>query len=168
LKRLAYANDTRLYLISMKYALALSSGTIIMTGELVRLSHNDDELVTVLAHELGHVVHRHALRRVFQSSAMALIGTLLTGDVSGPASIVVALPTMLVELQYSQSYEREADAYSLAYLKQHHIDPRHFRDIMLRLEKASGGNGKIPSFFSTHPATEERVKLFEQLDQGAK
>jgi predicted Zn-dependent protease len=101
---------------------------------------------------------------VFQSSAVALIGTLLTGDVSGPATIVVALPTILVELQYSQAFERDADAYSLAYLRRHNIDPRHFKHIMLRLEKSAGGDGDVPSFFSTHPATKERVKLFEQLD----
>ena len=148
-------------------ALALASGSIVITDELVKLSRNDDELVAVLAHEIGHVVHRHALRRVFQSSAVALAGTLLTGDVSGPATIVVALPTILVEMQYSQTFERDADAYSLAYLRRHHIDPRHFKHIMLRLEKAAGGDGKTPSFFSTHPATEERVKLFEQLNQDA-
>lgn len=146
-------------------AFALASGAIVMTDELVKLAKHDDELVSVLAHEIGHVVHRHSLRRVFQSSVVALIGTLLTGDVSGPATIVVALPTILVELQYSQAFEREADAYSLAWMKHHGLNPAHFKHIMLRLEKThGGGDEKIPSFFSTHPATEERVKLFETLN----
>jgi len=144
-------------------ALALPSGSVVMTDELVKLAGHDDELVAVLAHEIGHVVHRHALRRLFQSSAVALIGTLLTGDVSGPATIVVALPTILVEMQYSQAFERDADAYALDWLRRHRIDPSHFKHIMLRLEKETGG-GDLPSFFSTHPATQERVKLFERLD----
>jgi Zn-dependent protease with chaperone function len=145
-------------------ALALASGSIVMTDELVRLAKHDDELVAVLAHEVGHVVHRHALRRVFQSSAVALIGVMLTGDVSGPAAIVAALPTILVELQYSQAFEREADDYSLNWLRAHGVDPAHFKHIMLRLEKEHGGDDETPSFFSTHPATQERVKLFDTLN----
>ena len=146
-------------------AFALASGSIVMTDALVKLAKNDDELVSVLAHEIGHVVYRHSLRRVFQSSAVALIGTLLTGDVSGPATIVVALPTILVEAQYSQAFEREADGYSLQWMRAHHVDPVNFKHIMLRLEKEHGGEDNAPpSFFSSHPATKERVKLFESLD----
>lgn len=146
-------------------AFALASGAIVMTDELVKLARHDDELVAVLAHEIGHVVHRHSLRRVFQSSSVALLGTLLTGDVSGPAAIVVALPTILVELQYSQAFEREADDYSLNWLRAHGVDPAHFKHIMLRLEKEhGGGEEEASSFFSTHPATQERVKLFETLN----
>lgn len=147
-------------------AFALASGSIVMTDELVKLAQHDEELVAILAHEIGHVVHRHSLRRVFQSSVVALIGVMLTGDVSGPATIVAALPTILVELQYSQAFEREADDYSLHWLRQHGVDPAHFKHIMLRLEKEHGGDGDTPSFFSTHPATEERVRLFENLNAG--
>ena len=147
-------------------AFALASGAIVMTDELVKLAQHDDEIVSVLAHEIGHVVHRHSLRRVFQSSSVALIGTLLTGDISGQAAIVVALPTILVELNYSQAFEREADAYSLRWMQGHRLDPVHFKHIMLRMEKEHGGGegDETSSFFSTHPATRERVKLFETLN----
>jgi len=146
-------------------ALALASGTIVMTDEMVQAAKNDEELVSVLAHEIGHVVHRHSLRRAFQSSVIALLGVMLTGDVSSVAQIVAALPVILVEAQYSQNLESEADAYSLAYMQQHGIDPIHFKNLMLRLEKKHEEHGKIPSFFATHPETKERVKLFERLGQ---
>ncbi len=146
-------------------ALALASGTIVMTDEMVQAAKNDEELVSVLAHEIGHVVHRHSLRRAFQSSVVALLGLMFTGDVASVAQIVAVLPVILVEAQYSQNFEREADAYSLAYMQQHGIDPVHFKNLMLRLEKKHGDQGKIPSFFASHPETEERVKLFERLGQ---
>lgn len=146
-------------------ALALASGTIVMTDEMVQAAKNDEELVSVLAHEIGHVVHRHSLRRTFQSSVVALLGVMLTGDVASVAQIVAALPVILVEAQYSQTLESEADAYSLAYMQQHGIDPIHFKNLMLRLEKKHEGQGKIPSFFASHPETKERVKLFERLGQ---
>lgn len=146
-------------------ALALASGTIIMTDEMVRAAKNDEEIVSVLAHEIGHVVHRHSLRRAFQSSVVALLGIMLTGDVSSVAQIVAALPVILVEAQYSKNLESEADAYSLAYMQQHRIDPINFKNLMLRLEGKRSGSGKIPSFFASHPETSERVKLFERLGQ---
>lgn len=146
-------------------ALALASGTIVMTDEMVRAAKNDEELVSVLAHELGHVVNRHSLRRAFQSSVIALLGVMLTGDVSSVAQIVAALPVILVEAQYSQNLESEADAYSLAYMQRHGINPVHFKNLMLRLEGKRSGESKIQSFFATHPETKERVKLFEELGQ---
>ena len=146
-------------------ALALASGTIVMTDEMVQAAQNDEELVSVLAHEIGHVVYRHGLRRAFQSSVVALFGVMLTGDVSSAAQIVAVLPVILVEAQYSQNLESEADAYSLAYMQENKIDPIHFKNLMLRLEKKHGEPGKIPSFFATHPETKERVKLFERLGQ---
>lgn len=146
-------------------ALALASGTIVMTDEMVQTANNDEELASVLAHEIGHVANRHSLRRAFQSSVVALLGVMLTGDVSSVAQIVAALPVILVEAQYSQNLESEADAYSLAYMQQHGIDPIHFKNLMLRLEKKHEAHGKIPSFFATHPETKERVKLFSRLGQ---
>ena len=48
-------------------AFALPSGIIVMTDELVRLARNDQEVLGVLAHELGHVRHRHVMRRLLRS-----------------------------------------------------------------------------------------------------
>ena len=54
-------------------AFALPDGTIVVTDALVHLAENDEELLAVLAHEIGHVVHHHALRSVMQNSAVALL-----------------------------------------------------------------------------------------------
>lgn len=142
-------------------AFALPSGTIVMTDEMVKIAKHDHELIAVLAHEIAHVRERHALRRLFQSSAMLLIVTTLTGDVSSTAGIVAALPTILIEASYSQAFEREADAYALNYLRQSGIDPVHFKNLMTRIESKYKGQKTVPTFFSTHPATRERVRLFE-------
>jgi hypothetical protein len=49
-------------------AFALPGGTLVFTDEMVRLARHYDELVAVLAHEIGHVKERHAMRRMVQSS----------------------------------------------------------------------------------------------------
>ncbi len=139
-------------------ALALPSGLVIMTDELVKLAQDDDELVAVMAHEVGHIVHRHGLRQVIQHSALGLVMSYLTGDVS---SIVAMLPLVLVQQGYSRDFEREADAYALNYLLAEGLSPRHFVHIMQRLEEKAGRETNAFShYLSTHPPTSERVQPF--------
>ena len=140
-------------------ALALPSGVVVLTDELVALSRVDDELVAVLAHELGHVKGRHALRRLLQSSLVAGLAILVTGDVASAASLIAAVPTALAEAGYSRELEREADAYALATFDRHQIDRRHFARILERL--AAQPRSELPGFLATHPATEERVRALE-------
>jgi Zn-dependent protease with chaperone function len=142
-------------------ALALPSGIIVMTDELVRLSRHRNELVAVLAHELGHVIHRHALRRLLQDSATVLIIAAITGDATSITSLSATVPTVLVGTKYSRDFEREADKFALAYLQENDISPRYFADILLRLEQGRSGDRDIPDFLSSHPATRERIKAFQ-------
>ena len=50
-------------------AFALPGGTIIFTDEMIMLSEHDDELLAVLIHEIGHVVHRNGMRTIIQDSS---------------------------------------------------------------------------------------------------
>lgn len=148
-------------------AFALPSGTVVMTDELIRLAENDEELAAILAHELGHVVLRHSLRQILHNSVLTLFVTYATGDVSSAA---VALPMLLVQLGYSRKFERDADRYAYEYLLNHSIEPEHFASILTRIDQEhqlrseqaeqKGKSVKIFEYLSTHPDTEERVKLF--------
>lgn len=148
-------------------ALALPSGTVVLTDELVKLAQDEREVLAVLAHEVGHVVHRHALRRIIQDSIVSLLLFGLTGEVSSVSTLIAALPVMLVEAGYSQAFEREADAYALEFLKAHELDPLHFKNLLSRLDprKDSGGPAK---YFSTHPPAAERVEIAERTADGRK
>ncbi|MGH0030715.1 MAG: M48 family metallopeptidase [Myxococcota bacterium] len=137
-------------------AFALPSGSVVLTDELVGLAEHDEEIVAVLAHEVGHVVHRHGLRQAIQSSLLAVGIVVVTGDLSSTSTFVAALPTLLAESSYSRDFEREADDYAVAYLKTRHIAPRRLGDLLQRMDEAQGGSFDV-SFLSTHPSTEERI-----------
>lgn len=141
-------------------AFALPSGVVIATDELINLAKHDHEVVAVLAHEIGHLQNRHGLRHAIQSSAIALAALTITGDVSSTSYAIAALPTLLVNAQYSQNFEREADAYALAYLQTHRIEPAHFKNFMLRMEAAHGGDNDWAKYLASHPPTKERVAAF--------
>lgn len=136
-------------------AMALPAGTIVLTDQLVRLAGHDEELVAVLAHEIGHVVHRHAMRGSIQASATGLLAALVVGDVSSVSSAVTALPLILTRLGHSRAFEHEADDHAVATLRRHGIAPHRHADVLRRLDPSKDERG---AYLSTHPPTPERIR----------
>lgn len=137
-------------------AFALPGSTIVLLDELVAAAASDDEVMAVLAHELGHVRERHTLRHVLQTSAAGVLVAAVLGDVvSATSYAVAAVPTFLLNARYSRAFEREADEFGFALLDTAGIDRTHFVDFLKRLEAKSGG-GSMPGWLSTHPGADER------------
>ena len=149
-------------------AMALPDGTIVMTDQLESLATDDRELMAVLAHELGHVHERHALQKVIASSGVAALVFVLTGDVSGLSSIVVAAPTVMTHLHHSRALEADADRYGFALMSRTGLDPVWFARIIRKLEAAHGGKAATgekdgtSDWLRSHPASEERAHQAEQ------
>lgn len=145
-------------------AFALPSGDIVMTDELVALAKDDREIYAVLAHELGHLEKRHGLRQLLQGTIVGLLISWYVGDVS---SILASAPAVILQARYSRDFEREADAYGAALLKHNNISPGYLANMLERLEKAHGresaaGSDAGNDYFSTHPGTQERVRLLRE------
>lgn len=197
-----YANDYPEFQINFKFrkskgknnkkiiganAFTLPNGTIVFTDEMVNLAANDHELLAILGHEIGHVVHRHILRRIIQNSSISILIILITGDISSASSLVLALPSLLLNFSYSKSFEIEADDFAYDFLTKNNIDPESFAHIMQRLKlfssKISNHNSsdsetnhekkfpntneneskfikQITPYLSTHPHTEHRIQKF--------
>lgn len=147
-------------------AFALPGGTIVFTDELVKIAENDDELIAILAHEIGHVAHRHGMRRMVQDSLLSVALMALTGDASGVAEIFLGLPVILTELAYSREFEQQADQYALNYLLSQNITTKHFAEILMRIDTRSdhqqAGKRTWLGYLATHPPTSERIKLFRR------
>lgn len=142
-------------------ALAFPSGSIVVTDELVELVKDDRELVAVLAHECGHIQGRHGLRTVLQNSAVVVLFSLISGDISGVTALGATLPTLLLESKFSRTFEEEADAHAIAALRRAGMSPDHLADILKRLEENRPGlhpETKILDYVSSHPPTPARLK----------
>ena len=138
-------------------AFALPGGTIVLLDELVAEAGHDDEIVSVLAHEIGHVHERHTLRHVLQTSAAGVLVAAVLGDVvSATSYAVAAVPTFLLNAGYSRDFEREADRFGFALLDRAGIDRAHFVRFLTRIEQKHGGKNNMPGWISTHPGAEER------------
>ena len=141
-------------------AFALPGGTVVMTDPLAKLARNDDQISAVLAHEIGHVRHRHGLRMALQAAGLAALAAALFGDATSITSLATALPVALLQSGYSREFETEADDYAFQRLREVGLSPKAFADIMLLLEKsrqkATGGGTR--DYLSTHPATAKRIQ----------
>lgn len=140
-------------------AFALPSGTIVITDELVEMAEHDEEIIAILAHEVGHIDQQHSIRMLLQSSGSAALFVVLTGDFGSAALLGSSIPTVLVNNAYSREFETEADDYAYRSLDSNGISRHRFADILLRLEQEHGGgdDSAISGFLSSHPRTGDRI-----------
>lgn len=156
-------------MVGVANAFALPSGEIVITDSLIALAKNQAEIDSILLHEMGHVEYRHSLRQLIESSALSLGVLLIIGDPSALNSLLIGLPTFLVNNHYSRTHESEADEYAFKKMLKAKIDPIVFSHIMDRLEKQGlteaeikeleDDNGSnVSEYLSTHPNTVERMQ----------
>jgi Zn-dependent protease with chaperone function len=139
-------------------ALALPSGIVVLTDELVELAQNDQELLAILAHELGHIQNRHTLRSWLQNSITPLLIATVIGDLSSISALAGTLPTFLIDMKYSRAFEREADDFAVELLDREGIPPRHLADILDRITSGEPDDEGLGHYLSTHPAIRERIE----------
>jgi len=126
------------------------------TLEIISRDENVDVMVPVFT-----VPRRAELEqgvRIARESAkpVALLVTGVTGDVATATSLAAAAPTLVLQSKFSRDNEREADAYALGLLRRAGIGPQHFGAILARMEAQAPRGPMLPTFLSSHPATEER------------
>ena len=170
--------------LSIPNALALPSGDIILTDKFVELCKNQDEMDSVLLHEMGHVVHRHTLQMVIEGTFVSVAVMLIVGDSNAFADMGVGLGSLLVSSSYSRGHESEADMYAFKHMLTAHIDPVSFSHIMNRMTeymqtqtKSKKREGKeqhkevkeskdsILDYLSSHPNTKQRVDIANQFSE---
>ncbi len=145
-------------------AFAMPAGAIYIHTETILRSRNLSELAGVIAHEIGHVAHRHIAenynraRTVGMAQQAAVLGTAVAagGAAAGAANILGGLSATAYINSFGRDAERESDAFAVDILPKAGIDPDGtvtFFQTMLH----EGGGGAVPAFLSSHPATEERL-----------
>lgn len=146
-------------------AFALPNGTlVVLDGITNKLS--DDELLVVLGHEVGHVVHRHSMKHVVQAFSLLAVANVMLGDFSSVAATAVSA---LQTFRYSRDAEREADAYGRGWARQAGLPPGTEAAVWRKFKVAVDGRGAdaVPGWLSTHPSTDERLNEADRLERAA-
>jgi predicted Zn-dependent protease len=144
-------------------AFALPGGYIGVHTGLLKIATNQDQVATVLGHEVGHVIAEHSNERVSQSSLLSTgmqLGSvaLEMGNVQYRNEIMQGLGLGAqygVVLPFSRSHESEADTIGLDLMAKAGFNPKESVTLWENMSKA--GSGATPEFLSTHPAPTSRI-----------
>lgn len=138
-------------------AFALPGGKIGVNSGLLKIAKTDDQLATVLAHEVGHVVARHPAEQMSQSAA---IQTALSASGIGDEAVgqLVQMATGVGQLSFSRAAEAEADRIGLEYMARAGYNPEAAIALWQNMAAATAETGQPPEFLSTHPNPEHRIE----------
>ena len=147
-------------------AFALPNGRLYITRGLIALANDKAELASVLAHEMGHVIARHAQIREEQAHDAALASRTIADVVKDPQMSALALAKSKLALaSFSRAQEFEADGIGVGISARAGFDPygasRFLTDMQRNADlKSPGGTDDAHGldFLSTHPSTPDRVK----------
>ncbi|ARP40391.1 M48 family metallopeptidase [Vibrio syngnathi] len=147
-------------------AFALPGGKIGVYTGLLKVAVNQDQLATVIGHEVAHVLADHSNERLSQSQ-IANTGLSVTSIALGASEysqyqgMTMAALGLGVQygviLPYGRTQESEADVVGLEYMARAGFDPNQSVDLWQNMAKASGGN-QPPELLSTHPSHSTRIK----------
>lgn len=156
-----YEFDFKVYLSPTVNAFAMADGTIRIYSGLMGMM-TDGELVFVIGHEIGHVVENHTKEKLRLAYAGIAVRKAVAsqqneaGDIA--RSTIGALSESLLNAQFSQQEEREADDFGAMFLKQKGYDIQPAISALKKLAALGGDH----SFLSSHPAPAKRAKRLHE------
>lgn len=155
-------------------AFAMAGGKVGVFTGLFKIVKNDDQLASVISHEIAHVTAKHVHEKLSEQMAMntagavGMIGGLAAGTPAlGVLGDVYGLSTGLVGLSWDRKKEKEADYIGLMYMSRAGYNPEEAIKVMEGLEAEEANQPAVSAIWSTHPSNPERqVALLEAMPKA--
>jgi metalloendopeptidase OMA1, mitochondrial len=147
-------------------AFAMAGGKVGVFAGLFKIVKNDDQLASVIAHEIAHVTARHIHEKLSRELAVNTVGTVgILGVGLGGAPLITTqalsaaygLSTAVGGLAFDRKKEKEADYIGLMYMARAGYNPEEAIKVIEALELMSANEPVPPPFLSTHPTHPERI-----------
>lgn len=156
-----FVPDIQVVRTAVPNAFALPGGHSFYFSALLEQTRTPDEFAGVMAHELGHVVHRHGMEQLVSTSATGLLIGFILGDMTG-LSVAGGIGAALIDSRFSREAEREADRFAADVARRMAFQPAGLTNL---LERVAGDDSMSRTFalLSTHPLTSERRAALESF-----
>lgn len=149
-------------------AFCLPGGKIVVFTGLLDIARTDDELATVIGHEVAHAVGEHGAERIFREqltrrAVLAASGAFADDPIrfQQVAGLLGAGAQVGLNLPWGRAQESESDRIGLVYMARAGYDPRAAIDFWTRMDRADGGP-RAPEYLATHPSGETRVRQIRE------
>ncbi|WP_329904127.1 M48 family metallopeptidase [Porphyromonas pogonae] len=150
-------------------AFCMPGGKIVVYTGILNMVSSDDELATIISHEVSHAVANHSNERISQEMLRRMGGQALGVAVSGQSRMLQTTigqayglgSQLLVTLPYSRTQEYEADKIGMVFMGMAGYNPQ--AAITLWQKMAARGKGSPAEFMSTHPSDGNRVKALQEF-----
>lgn len=144
-------------------AVSLPGGYVYVFKNLMKIADTDDELATVLGHEIGHIVARHAIKRLQAIWGYNILSALAVGTGSSDVVKGAQLAYLQLLMGYSQDDELLADKLGARYTKRAGFDPDAMMTFLEKLkERHKKEAPQALSYFRTHPYTSQRMRAVKE------
>jgi beta-barrel assembly-enhancing protease len=142
-------------------AFAVPGGPIYFYTGLIKLTDSDDELASVLGHEISHITKRHSVKQMKKSQDMMIGLATLDALVKGGNTVKSAagLFANFKAMEFSRGDETQADEFGFKYLVGMGYKPEAMASFFTKMGAKTGGGreSKLEQFMSSHPMTSKRV-----------
>ena len=145
-------------------AAAFPGGYIVIYSGLLKLSDDPEEIASVIAHEMGHVINRDAVNALKRQFGLAILFSIVTG---GDATILHDMIRGVLNNRFSQSVESKADEFAFELLIKSGINPKHFAEMFKKMKKQydSPVDKSLLKYFGTHPDIDSRIERAEKMSE---
>ncbi|OGX45536.1 MAG: septum formation protein Maf [Omnitrophica WOR_2 bacterium RIFCSPLOWO2_12_FULL_51_8] len=144
-------------------AFALPGGYVYINKGLIEKVAADNELAGVIAHEIGHIVARHSIKKLQAMQGYSILRILLAAGGSGEAGNAADLAFTEILLGYGREDELLADQLGARYAKLAGYDPHGMIDFLEKLQEINRRKPLRPrSYFKTHPYVPDRIRVVKQ------
>ena len=154
-------------------AFSLPGGYVFVNDGLIAQTANDDELASVIAHEVAHIAARHAVKRFESGLGLQLVQLATLAARQGPAAQGVGIASQAARLAYAREDELEADRLGAKYLKAAGFNPKAALTFLEKLHASDSSQthylprGVVhPQYALTHPFVPERIRAVKEALYG--
>ncbi|MEL6338178.1 MAG: M48 family metallopeptidase, partial [Pseudomonadota bacterium] len=131
---------------SLVNAIAMPGGRIFLFRGLIDNAETPEEVAGVLAHEIGHIVHRDPTTGVLRTAGTAGMFSMILGDIFG-AGIIAAAGEAALNASYQREAEARADDVALQILADAGLPSRPFAMFFIRLRERYGDTPRFLAYF---------------------
>jgi predicted Zn-dependent protease len=151
--------DFKIIADSSVNAFSLPGGHVYINSGLIAQADKVDMLAGVMAHEISHVVARHAIKQIEQQNEINVIGSILLGqNPNALAQIAAQILAGGAMARFSRADEKQADDMGLQFMADAGYDPHGMLEMFQKLlDLEHSRPGAVARFFQDHPGTQDRI-----------